>query len=54
MSETLTNNEILQMDKDYEPEEKREMDDRRTAISSYCDPAMDRRSYDRRSENGRS
>jgi len=53
MSETLTNNEILEMDKDYKAEDTRESD-RRTAISSYCDPAMDRRSYDRRSENGRS
>lgn len=51
MSETLTNNDILEMDKDYKQEDKREKKDRRTAINSYCDPAVDRRSGDRRKSN---
>jgi len=50
MPETLTNNDILEMDKDYKAEDTREID-RRTAINSYCDPAVDRRFENRRKSN---
>lgn len=51
MSDKLSNSDRLEMDKDYKPEDKLE-NDRRTAINSYCDPAMDRRSGNGRKSNG--
>lgn len=51
MAKRLSNKDREAIGNDYKPEDKRKAD-RRTAISTFCEPKMDRRVYSRRSETG--
>lgn len=49
MERSLSNEDIKALGEDYKVEDKRSGGDRRVAINTCVDPAMDRRSgYDRR------
>jgi len=48
MVRILTDEDIRQMNKNFKVKDRRKKKDRRVAINSCIDPAMDRRKHDRR------